>query len=251
MTRRVTEFCEDDELGYRRSATALPRGAVLTMDESYRLAHLPLVAPRHPRALATSAARPQYRDGRHPRVTSLVLPVPGDALFAAPAWRALDAELRAAPFATKLAWDVLARRRDVLHATLSSTVADDPRDLRKRLAAIPPFAVELRGLFSGSVNHGRLYLRVHPEKRAGANVLQEIQRACGARASDLWVVGVHNLIDDLDEAETEALAGLIARWWKRTILRMTATELWMLGATDDLVLEDPVVERMALRGVHG
>lgn len=43
-------FCEDDELGYRRSLSDLTTS--LTLDESYRLAHLPLVAPGHPRIVA-------------------------------------------------------------------------------------------------------------------------------------------------------------------------------------------------------
>ena len=36
--------------------------------------------------------------GRNPTAYSIVLPVPADALAASPAFRALQAELRAAPF---------------------------------------------------------------------------------------------------------------------------------------------------------
>ena len=244
-------FSEDDALGYRRSATRFTPGAPFAMDESYRLAHLPLVAPDHPRVIVRRADRPDYDRGRHPRVDSLVLPVPGDALFAAPAWRALQNELRAAPFATKLAWDMVERRRDVLHATVCRSVALDRAALVDTLRALDPFKVELRGLFSGNVNHGRLYLKVHPERRAGVDMLQHVQCACGAEISDLWVVGVHNLVDDLDAAESAALAALIARWWDRVILPLDVHELWMLGAVDDLVLEAPTIERLSLCKTRG
>src|SRR4051812_12330432 len=109
----VTEFCDDNQLGYARSRTVFVDGAGLSLDESYRLTHLPLVAPDHPRVIAAhdGATRPL---GRRPRTFSLTLPVPTDALLQAPAYRALDAGLRAAPFAAKIAWDLLERRRDRL-----------------------------------------------------------------------------------------------------------------------------------------
>lgn len=247
----MTVFNEDDALGYRRSATRFVAGAPFAMDESYRLAQLPLVTPDHPKVIARRADRPLYDSGRHPRVYSLVLPVPGDALFASPTWREIQDELRAAPFATKLAWDMVERRRDVLHATLCHTVVLERAALAEALLALGPFEVELRGLFSGNVNHGRLYLKVHPELRAGVDMVQRIQRACAPEISDLWVVGVHNLIDDLDAGESAALAALIARWWDRVILRIEARELWILGAVDDLVLEAPTIERLALCKTRG
>ena len=247
----MVRFSEDAALGYRRSATRFVPGAAFAMDESYRLAHLPLLAPDHSQAIARRADRPEYDRGRHPRVHSLVLPVPGDALFAAPAWREMQDELRAAPFQAKLAWDVVARRRDVLHATLCRTVALEAGALRETLLSLGPFEVELRGLFSGNVNHGRLYLKVHPERRDGSDMLQRIQHACGAATSDLWLVGVHNLIDDLDAVESAALAGLIERWWDRVVLRLELRELWMLGAIDDLVLAAPTIERLPLCKTRG
>jgi hypothetical protein len=247
----ATRFAGDDRLGYRRSATPFAPGAALAMDASYRLAHLPLVAPDHPKVIARRADRPAYDMGRHPRVESLVLPVPGAALFASPAWRAMQDELRASPLAAKLAWDVLDRRRDVLHATVCRTAALARDELDAALHAIGPFAVELRGLFSGSVNHGRLYLKVHPELRDGVDMLQQVQRSCGCDVGDLWVAGVHNLVDDLDAAETAALAALIDRWWDRVVLRFELRELWMLGAVDDLVLEAPTIERLKLCKTRG
>ena len=232
-------FCEDDELGYRRSLTDFT--TPLTLDESYRLAHLPLVAPGHPGIIARREGK-FYEMGRHPAVYSLVLPVEDGALRASPAFVALEAELKAAPFAGKIAWDILQRRQDRLHATVcgSLSLAEPPvinAETREALRKIEPFTVELRGLFSGNVNRGRLYLPVYPEKRAGRNTLQEVQAAFSRAPGDLWLVGLYNLTDDLDAAETAALADIVARWWNRPLLSLTVTELQVMGASDDLVLD--------------
>src|SRR5262245_12157510 len=93
-------FCSDAELGYERSRTQFSPSRGLALDESYRLAHLPLVAPHHPDVIARDGKF--YDNGRHPRVASLVLPVAPELLFGSAAYRELDTELRAAPFAQKL-----------------------------------------------------------------------------------------------------------------------------------------------------
>jgi hypothetical protein len=240
-------FCDDATLGYLANRTRLAAGEPLRLDESYRLAHLPLVRPGHPRAIRRAPGRP-YMDGTHETMWSVVLPVDADALERAAPLRELESELRAAPFAGKIAWDLLPRRRAVLHATVCGGMGSGPpplpgADARAALAAIGPIECELRGLFSGNVNHGRLYLPVYPEARAGGvNPLQSVQLALGRPPTDLWLVGLYNLVDDLTVAETEALARLLDRWWGVPLLRFTATELWLLGARDDLVLDgDPPI----------
>ncbi|WP_199085391.1 hypothetical protein [Bosea sp. ASV33] len=232
-------FCEDDELGYRRSLTDFT--SPLMLDESYRLAHLPLVAPEHPGIIARREGK-FYEMGRHPVVYSLVLPVEDGTLRASPAFVALEAELKAAPFAGKIAWDILPKRQDRLHATVcgSLSLAEPPTitaETREALRKIEPFTVELRGLFSGNVNRGRLYLPVYPEKRAGRNALQDVQAAFGRAPGDLWLVGLYNFIDDLDADETAALAGIVSRWWGTSLLNLTVSELQVMGASDDLVLD--------------
>ena len=228
-------LCDDDDLGYRASRTRFRPGTAFALDEAYRLAHLPLVAPHHPKVIA---ARPgtSYEMGRHSKVISLVLPVPDIDLL-------LQAELRAEPFAAKIAWDVAARRRGKLHATLcgSPPVLD-----RAALAAVGPITVEMRGLFSGNINHGRLYVRVYPEKRGGENQLSRIQRLVGGRETSLYLVGLHNFTDDLDPHEAAALAALIERWWDRPILRWQVDTLGLLAAWDDLVLDGGVEETISL-----
>lgn len=248
----MTVFCGDDALGYTRSRTRVAPGAGLIMDEAYRLAHLPLAAPGHPRIIATREGS-AYRLGRHPPVFSLALPIDGDALSCAPAYRDLEHELRGSPFSHKIAWNLLPLRRSRLHATICGNLAigDKPAiapDIRDALRRLGPLQVELRGPFSGTMNLGRLYLRVHPERRDGVNMIQQIQRRLGRSETDLYLVGLFNLIEDLDAPEAAALMHLIDRWWHRPLLRLALDHLWLLGATDDLVLDEPVIERIALAG---
>ena len=60
------ELCRDDELGYLRSRTRFTAGAGLALDETYRLAHLPLIAPCHPRVIRAREGT-TYDMGRHAR----------------------------------------------------------------------------------------------------------------------------------------------------------------------------------------
>jgi hypothetical protein len=238
----------DDELAYQRSRTAFTAGAGMALDDGYRLAHLPLIDPAHPKAIARKDGM-HYDNGRHPPIYSLVVPTP--ALPEAPAYRELEQELREAPFAGKIAWDIVARRQAKLHATVCGSLsigappAIDPA-ARDALSRLGPIEMELRGLFSGNVNRGRLYLRLYPERRDGQNALHLMQRALGRQTSDLYVVGIWNLSDDLDVAEAAALASLIERWWDKPILRFTADRLWLMGASDDLVLDSEIVETLSL-----
>lgn len=243
------ELIGDDDLAYLRSRTAFVPGAGMTLDDGYRLAHLPLIDPAHPKAIARKDGT-HYENGRHPPIYSLV--VPTLRLQEAPAYRVLEQDLREAPFAGKIAWDIVARRQAKLHATVCGSLSVgmppviDPA-ARAALAKVGPVEMELRGLFSGNVNRGRLYIRLYPERRDGQNALHHLQRALGRPTSDLYVVGIWNLSDDLDVAEAAALASLVERWWDRPILRFTADRLCLMGASDDLVLDSEIVETLSLR----
>lgn len=242
------ELVGDEELAYLRSRTAFAPGAGMALDDGYRLAHLPLIDPGHPKAIARKDGT-HYDNGRHPQIYSLVVPTLG--LTDAPAYRELEQELREVPFASKIAWDIVGRRQAKLHATVCGSLSVgvppviDPA-AREALSRMGPVAMELRGLFSGNVNRGRLYLRLYPERRDGQNALHLLQRALGRPTSDLYVVGIWNLTDDLDEAEAAALAALVGRWWDRPILRFHADRLWLMGASDDLVLDSGIVETLSL-----
>ncbi len=217
-------FCPDAELGYLRSRTRFVRGEKLLLDESYRLAHLPLVAPQHPDVIASRPGA-GYRMGRHERAFSLVLPIPPDALEESAAYRALERDLRGAPFATRSPGTLLPKRRESSTATICGSLSKDAPYAfsgRERLALKQrgPLRVEVRGLFSGNINVGRLYLRVYPECREGTNTLRQIQRTLGRPETDLYLVGMFNFIDHLAAAEADALQGIIERWWDRPILTL-------------------------------
>lgn len=243
-------FCSDAELGYERSRTRFVRGEELRLDETYRLAHLPLIAPHHPDVIP---ARPgaTYRMGRHARIFSLVVPVSPDVLEKSAVYQELKGQLRQSPFGNKIAWDLLPKRREKLHATICGSLSNDvsyriPAAARATLRRLGPLRVELRGLFSGNINVGRLYLRVYPECREGANVLRQIQRTLGRPETDLYLVGLFNFVDHLNSMEAVALHRLIELWWDRPILTLDVVSLWLLGATDDLVLDAAVEELIPL-----
>jgi len=193
----------------------------------------------------------RYNMGRHDRVFSLVLPIAADALWSSPAYRDLERDLRSACFARKIDWSLLDRRKDKLHATIcgSLNVGDAPilSDAQRRsLVDLGPLQMEVRGLFSGNVNIGRLYLKVYPERANGRNMCQEIQDVLGRPITDLYLVGVFNFTDHLNTVEAAALEKLLLVWWDRSILQVEADQLWLLGATDDLVLDGVVAETIAL-----
>jgi hypothetical protein len=245
------EFCSDDELGYVRNRSLFAPGEGFRLDDAYRLAHLPLVAPAHPDIIGAREGT-SYHMGRHERVVSLVVPVPGDALRRSPAYGEMEAQLRARSFAGKMAWSILDERWDKLHGTVCGSLRTGgepfviPPDQIEALRASGPISVELRGLFSGNVNRGRIYLRAYPEKRDGQNLFHRVQDILGCRRTDLYVVGLHNLQDHLDRAEAKDLEGFIEQWWDRTILRFTADQLWLLASTDDLVLDSRVEQVIPL-----
>ncbi|WP_425065642.1 hypothetical protein [Reyranella sp.] len=243
-------FCSDAELGYERNRTRFVPGEKLQLDEAYRLAHLPLIAPDHADVISSRPGA-TYRMGRHERIFSLVLPIPPDELEKSAAYRELDGELRQLPFANKIAWDLLPKRGDKLHATICGSLSKDvpyhvSDDERAALSQLGPLRVEVRGLFSGNINVGRLYLRVYPECRNGMNLLRRIQSALGRPETDLYLVGLFNFVDHLEAVEAAALHDLIQRWWHRSILTLDVTALWLLGASDDLVLEAAVEDVIAL-----
>lgn len=241
-------FVSDENLAYRASETAFPNGATLRLDEAYRRAHLPLVSPDHPDVIRADASR-GYAMGKHGTRWSLVIPVEWEKFATSPALQALQAELRASPLARKLAWDIEEKRRSVLHATLCGGLgegtAPNTRPWRAALKAVPPFSAMLRGLFSGNVNLGRLYLKLYPEDRDG-NAAKAVQRALGRLETALYVMGWHTLTDHLDAAETAWLAGCLARWRDTDFLRLEVTELQLLGARDDLALDSEVAECLPL-----
>jgi hypothetical protein len=248
-------FASDAELGYDSARTVFEAGTGLRLDASYRLCHLPLVAPLHPDVIARQDGR-DYVLGRHGEVASLVIPVDADALDDSPHFRLLQAELADSPLSGKLAWDLLPKRRARLHATVCPALTQTgtgwlSEGQRERITALAPFAVEVRGLFSGTINLGRLYLRLYPETVAGHNAIHLVQRAMGRPEGTLHLAGLHNLVDHLSITETAALDALISRWWNRPLARLVIDHLAVMTSRDDLVLDAEIVDQPPLTGGHG
>lgn len=246
----LSAFVPDDELDYERSATRFEPGAGLLMDEAYRRAHLPLVAPHHPRVIPEDAGR-GYRMGRHETIWSLVIPVDWEALEGSPGFRTIDQTMRAGPLASKLGWQVMDQRRHKLHATIAGNLArgeipPDPADWRAALSEMAPFRAELRGLFSGNINLGRLYFKLYPEWRAGTNAISALQRAMKCAETRLYLVGHYLLIDQLDAEETRWLAARLEEWQNLQLIEFTIDHLALLGACDDLALDSTLTTRLLL-----
>lgn len=234
-------------MDYRAASTPLPPGAALRLDRSYRLRHLPLVAPRHP-DLIPRVEGEDYEMGRHGEVISLVAPLDMDAIEASPIWREMERELREGPLAAKLAWDIAPRRRERMHATICGglDLSALPEGWRDRLAALGPIKARIGGPFSGNVNVGRLYLKLYPQMLGGVNAFYAVQEALGRRPGRLFVAGVHNLTDHLDQSETAWLASWLERRGGASIATLTLSRLWLLGSRDDLVLDARVDEEIPL-----
>ncbi len=238
------EFCAEDALAYAGARHRFAPGAPLALGEDYRLAHLPLVAPGHALAIRSVAGR-DYVDGRYvtPRA-ALVAHVPAAALDAASGFRAAEAEIRAASFAAKIAWDVGERRRDVLHASIARPV-DAPAHARMRAAAAALAAVHgapalrLGGPFVGSRNHGRIYLPAYPQLVEGSDPYVALQLAAGQGVWPFYAVGVWHLREGLDAREAAELGALCERWFGRETARIEFARLGILAVTDDLALHDP------------
>jgi hypothetical protein len=244
----VISLCHDESLGYRRSQTPLAGEQGLRLDAAYRLTHLPLVNPSHSDVIKDDAAK-GYIMGRHRLVHSLVLPIEAALLEQSEAYRKMQKVLQKSPLAHKLAWDIPPLRCEKLHATLCGGVGNIlPPEMRVALQQTAPFEVELRGLFSGNINIGRLYLKLYPEIRNGLNPIQILQQKSGRSPSDLYLVGLHNLVDHLDLHETRWLMRFIEDWWDKPILRFKARKIWHLSSHDDLVLDSVIEERFDLGG---
>jgi hypothetical protein len=250
LERLTSAFCDDSVLDYLRHKTQLPRGARLEFDEAYRLAHLPLVAPDHPLVIPAKPGS-GYAMGQHDPVYSLGIPVLADQLFASGPFMELQAVLKSSRFSKKISWDGFDLRKHKLHATVCGALSSNnpptiDQQTFERLAEIGPVHAEMRGIFSGNVNVGRLYLRLYPELRNGQNMCHEIQRICGRKTTNLYVVGIFNLIDELDLQETSALRKLIDHWWDRPLTRLSLDHLWLLKSQDDLVLNGSVAKTIPL-----
>lgn len=238
--RPVVSFCSDGQLAYLKYQTEFVDGRGLLFDESYRLAHLPLVAPDHPRVIPTKLGT-KYNRGMHEIVYSIALPIHANQLLGTQEFESLCDELKASAFSRKLSWNTFTQRKNKLHATICGALStgeapEIERNLIQQLEQIGPVSIKIRGLFSGNLNVGRLYLKVYPELRDGHNVCHLIQQIFDTKLTSLYVIGLFNLVDELDVDEARELKNLLRRWQDTEFAQIELTELWLLKSCDDLVL---------------
>lgn len=233
-------YCDDSDLAYAGQRHVFAAGQGLALGADYRLAHLPLVAPNHPACISAIPGR-DYKDGRYAkRRAAFVAKIARD-----PSFDALEAEMRAAPFGAKIAWDMGERRQDVLHATLAG-----PIDAAAAERCVQPAAdflarhgevrVALGGPFVGNRNHGRIYLPVYPPKIDGADAFQAMLAAAGLPCSGFYGVGLWHLRDALEAAEAAALSDFLDAQWGRKLAEGVCVRLAILTVDNDLAL--PPVE---------
>lgn len=237
-------FCSDNQLLYNDYQTEFTEGQGLAFDESYRLAHLPLVAPGHPRVIRIKPGT-NYNDGLHEPVFSIAIPIYEKQLSASQEFIKLCSELKASRFSHKLSWNTFSQRKNKLHATICGAISTESPPIfedhqYQRLRETGPVSIKIRGLFSGNINIGRLYLKLYPELRHGQNMCHVLQQIFDSPSTDLYVIGLFNFIDELDLEETIELQKLLAVWRDVEFLQMELKELWMLRSRDDLVLNGGV-----------
>ena len=238
-------FCSGADLRYEASRHRFVPGEGFALGEDYRLAHLPLVDPAHPKIIASAPGkdydRGHYATPRH----ALAVHVASETLQASAIYRELDADLRGRAAAKKIAWTTQEKRRDVLHATIAGPVDGQGADAYLRaanawLARTGNAAIRLGGPFVGNRNHGRIYLPVYPEKRDGLDMYADLQRAIGARESGFYAIGLWHLADDLDAGEAASLAAWPDRWGGETVAILGDPRLGILTTTDDQAIHSPV-----------
>jgi hypothetical protein len=248
---RSIQFVPDSALGYLASCRFPSQSQCLTFDETYRYAHLPLVAPDHPDVTALYPER-GYAHGQHRTVHSLVIPVDWEEIYACEGFRSALDELRHGPLGHHIAWDNLERRKQRLHATICGSLPETygaglTEAERQALRSIGPFQAELRGFFSGNLNTGRLYIKLYPEQKNGIDTVHAFQSALGRPATHLYLVGLLNLTDHLDAQQSQWLGDFLQRNWDQPTIRVTLNEIWLMESRDDLVLDANIVERVQLR----
>jgi len=245
-----TIFCDDERLDYDKSRTAIVETQGLRFDSSYRLAHLPLVAPDHPLVIPTKAGT-TYHNGVHDLTYSIVIPVTTGEMSLSESFKTLLGEVKSSKFADKLSWDTYSLRENVLHTTVCGAISTGELPhiencVYEKLREIGPFSISIRGLFSGNVNVGRLYLKMYPELRDGENLCHLIQALFDSPKTDLYVVGLFNFVEELDAVEASDLKKILDHWWDIEIARLRVERLWLLKSRDDLVLDGSIDEIIPL-----
>lgn len=240
-------FTDDKMLGYGDAYQSHSAGDVLVLDNNYRRAHLPLVNSSHPDVIARDE---DYCMGKYSiHRYSIVLPVSNERLRQTTTFVEIEKALRNASFASKIAWDLLNKRKSLIHATISSGLKHDCVEhattaLQTFLDTQPVKRYRLGGIFMGSVNTGRLYLKVYPEVVGAGHIFGEIQSLLGLKQTQFFLVGYFNLTDHLNQSETQELSAILHRFSNETLWENELRELWIISTQDDLVLSGKITNKI-------
>lgn len=240
-------FTDDKMLGYGNAYQLFSAGDELVLDKNYRRAHLPLVNSSHPDVIASDEdyCMGTYHTHRH----SIVLPVNDERLCQTATFIEIEKALRNASFASKIAWDLLEKRKNLLHATISSRLNHDCVELASEalqtfLDTQPVKKYRLGGMFMGPVNTGRVYLKVYPEAIGSGHIFGEIQSLLGLKKTEFFLVGYFNLTDHLNQPETMELSEILSRFCNETLWEDEIRELWIISTQDDLVLSGKISKKI-------
>ena len=240
-------YSDDDSLGYSQAQRIFSAGEELKLDKNYCRAHLPLINSAHPDSLAVDG---EYRSGSYERCRySLVLPVDPVRLKKSVIFQHINREIEMASFAGKVAWECMAKRENLLHATLSSDLTEDKLDdvitkTRSFLASIQGRKYRLGGIFNGPVNTGRLYFKVYPQLSQKGNDFHRLQSLLGVKETHFFLAGYYNFTDHLNQQETQELADIIKRYKSGVLWEEKIDELWLLSTHDDLVLSGKILQKL-------
>lgn len=249
----ASTYCDDEMLAYHSARRAFQPGEGTVFDESYRLAHLPLVNPEHPAVISKIEGR-DYRNGTYEQTRyALVMPISAEVFLQSDQAQALDLAMKSASFAPKIAWELGERRRSRLHATLAGGIQEVDLDrvaarVQELLDETGPLSVCLRGPFMGTRNTGRIYFPVYPQKIGGKDALALVQQRIGISPTQLYLVGYYHMREEFDPTETGELSELIDRWRDRVVVETAIRFLEVYAVNDDLALSARVHAKIAAQG---
>lgn len=222
-------------------------GEGLVFDDQYRAAHLPHVAPDHPRSLARWGGR-DYHNGRYERARVSLVADLGRRFLDQPACRVLLQRLSNSSFAGKVDFDLINTRAPNLHCTLVGDVHPG-LDLRTRanqeLRGAQIFTPILHGPFIGRFNRGRIYFPLEFDVVADQRVLDRVNAVFKRDRPHFAAVGLVNLRDELDPPEAHQLVDMLADL-QLPRARLPISNLSWTSTHDDLTLEMRRLETIAL-----
>lgn len=240
-------FTDDNSLGYGATQRRFYAGDELKLDRNYCRAHLPLINPAHPDCIFSDG---DYSSGRYERCRySLVLPVDSVRLKNSVMFQSINDEIKRASFADKMAWEHMAEREHLLHATISSGFRESQLEdiitkTESFLASSQGMRYRLSGIFTGSVNTGRLYFKVYPQITQSGNAFHKLQSSLGLKETQFFLVGYYNFTDHLNQQETLELADIIESYKSVMLWEEHIDQLWLLSTHDDLVLSGEILQML-------